>query len=82
LVTKFIVKVQPVDEIVALLEDEACVSDLSVVDGVIFVSAVDVALFRQRLPLLVSQVKGFLDEVKMVKSDLESVFKSAVEEAE
>ena len=41
----------------------------------------DVGLFKQRLPLLIGQAGASLDEVKMVKSDLEAVFKLAVEEA-
>lgn len=79
--TKFIVKVQPIGLVVALLKGEEYIDDLSVVDNSIHVSVHDVGLFKQRLPLLISQVNASLDEVKMVKSDLEAVFKSAIEEA-
>ena len=79
--TKFIVKAQPIESVMALLKGEEYIDDLSVVDNSIHVSVHDVGLFKQRLPLLISQVDASLDEVKMIKSDLEAVFKSAVEEA-
>jgi ABC-type multidrug transport system ATPase subunit len=80
--TKFIVKVRPVESVVTLLKSEAYVEDLLVDnDDCLHVSVKDVILFKQRLPLLISRVNASLDEVKMVESDLESVFKSAVEEA-
>ncbi len=79
--TKFIVKVQPIGSVAALLKDEKYVEDLSIVDNSLHVTVRDVGLFKQRLPLLISQAGASLDEVKMVKSDLEAVFKSAVEEA-
>jgi ABC-type multidrug transport system ATPase subunit len=79
--TKFIVKVQPIGSVVALLKGEEYIDDLSVVDNSIHVSVHDVGLFKQRLPLLIGQAGASLDEVKMVKSDLEAVFKLAVEEA-
>jgi len=80
--TTFIVKVQPVELVVALLKDEKYVEELSVKnDSSLHVSVRDIVLFKQRLPLLISQAGASLDEVKMAESDLESVFKSAVEEA-
>ena len=79
--TKFIVKVQPIGSVVALLKGEEYVGDLSVVGDSLHVVVGDVGLFRQRLPLLISQAGASLDEVKMVRSDLASVFKSVVEEA-
>jgi ABC-2 type transport system ATP-binding protein len=79
--TKFIVKAQPVESLLTLLKSEEYVEDLSVVDGSLHVSVKDVRLFKRRLPLFISQAKASLDEVKMVESDLESVFKSAIEEA-
>ena len=79
--TKFIVKAQPIGSVVALLKGEEYVEDLSTVDDSLHVTVRDVGLFKQRLPLLIGQAGASLDEVKMVKSDLESVFKSAVEEA-
>jgi ABC-2 type transport system ATP-binding protein len=81
-VVMFVVRVWPVELVVSLLRGEAYVEDLQVVgDGVLHVFVKDVDLFRRRLPLLVGQVGASLDEVKLVRSDLESVFKSAVEEA-
>ncbi len=79
--TKFIVKAQPIESVSALLKDESYVEDLSTVDDSLHITVRDVALFKQRLPLLISHAGASLDEVKMVKSDLASVFKSAVEEA-
>jgi ABC-2 type transport system ATP-binding protein len=79
--TRFIVKAQPIGLVAALLKDEAYVEDLSVVDDSLHVTVCDVGLFKQRLPLLIGQAGASLDEVKMVKSDLEAVFRSAVEEA-
>ncbi|MCL2173133.1 MAG: ABC transporter ATP-binding protein [Candidatus Bathyarchaeota archaeon] len=76
----FIVKVQPVESVFALLKVEEYVEDLSVVNDSLHVVVCDVGLFKQRLPLLISQVNASLDEVKMVKSDLETVFKSVVKE--
>jgi ABC-type multidrug transport system ATPase subunit len=66
---KFIVKAQPVTSLLTLLKSEECIEDLSVVDGSLHVSVRDVVLFKQRLPLLISQAKASLDEVKMVESD-------------
>ena len=80
-ITKFVVKVQPIGSVVALLKGEEYIDGLLVVDNSIHVSVLDVGLFKQRLPLLIGQAGASLDEVKMVKSDLEAVFKSAVEEA-
>ncbi len=79
--TRFIVKAQPIGSVVALLKDEKYVEDLTVVDDSLHVTVDDVGLFKQRLPLLISQAGASLDEVKMVKFDLEAVFRSAVEEA-
>jgi ABC-2 type transport system ATP-binding protein len=79
--TKFIVKTQPIGSVAALLKNEPYVEDLSTVDDSLHVTVRDVGLFKQRLPLLISQAKASLDEVKLVTSDLEAVFKSAVEEA-
>jgi ABC-2 type transport system ATP-binding protein len=79
--TEFIVKAQPIESVSALLKDESYVEDLSAVDDSLHITVRDVALFKQRLPLLISHAGASLDEVKMVKSDLASVFKSAVEEA-
>jgi ABC-type multidrug transport system ATPase subunit len=79
--TKFVVKVQPVESVLTLLEGEEYVEDLLVVDNFLHVTVGDVGLFKQRLPLLIGQAGASLDEVKMVKPDLEAVFKSAVEEA-
>lgn len=79
---KFIVKAQPIGSVVALLKGEAYVEDLSAVDDSLHVTVRDVALFKQRLPLLIGQAGASLDEVKMVKSDLEAVFKSAVKGAQ
>jgi len=80
-VTVFVVKVQPIETVLTLLKGEGYVEDLSVVDDSLYVTVRDVGLFKQRLPLLISQVNASLDEVKIVKSSLESVFKSSVEEA-
>jgi ABC-type multidrug transport system, ATPase component len=77
--TSFVVKVQPVESLLHLLKDEKYVENLSVIDDSLHVTVSDVVLFKQRLPLLISQGKASLDEFKIVKSDLESVFKSAVE---
>jgi len=79
--TKFIVKVQPVESVAALLKGEKCVETLSVINASLHVNVRDVELFKQRLPLLISQAEVSLDEVKMVGPDLETVFKSAIEEA-
>jgi len=79
--TKFVVKVQPVESVMALLEKEHYVETLSVVGDSLHVVVYDVLLFKQRLPLIIGQAKAFLDELRMVESDLESVFKSVVEEA-
>lgn len=79
--TKFIVKVQPIGLVAALLKNEKYVEDLSAVDDSLHVTVGDVELFKRRLPLLISQAGASLNEVKLVKSDLEAVFKSAVEEA-
>ncbi|MDR2700736.1 MAG: hypothetical protein LBC12_08125 [Nitrososphaerota archaeon] len=78
---KFIVKVHPVESVGALLKGEEYVEDLLIVDDSLHVNVYDAGLFKQRLPLLISQIGASLDEMKMVKSDLEAVFKSAVEEA-
>jgi ABC-type multidrug transport system ATPase subunit len=78
---RFIVKVQPIGSVTALLKGEEYVEDLSVVDDSLHVSVRDVGLFKQRLPLLIGRAGASLDEVKLVKSDLEAVFKSAVEGA-
>ncbi|MDR2204153.1 MAG: ABC transporter ATP-binding protein [Nitrososphaerota archaeon] len=79
--TKFIVRVQPVESVMVFLKDEAYVEDLAVIDDCLHVVVRDAVLFRKRLPLLVGQVGASLDEVRMVKSDLETVFKSTVEGA-
>jgi ABC-2 type transport system ATP-binding protein len=79
---KFIVKVQPVESVAALLKGEAYVEDLLVIgDNSLYVVVRNGSLFKQRLPLLIGQVGASLDEVRLAESDLESVFKSAVEEA-
>jgi ABC-2 type transport system ATP-binding protein len=80
-ITKFIVRVHPVESVAALLESEEYVENLSVIDNSLYVSVRDVGLFKQRLPILIGQAKASLDEVKMVEADLEAAFKSAVEEA-
>jgi len=78
----FIVKAQPIGPVMALMKEEEYVEDLSVVeDSLRVLVRGDVGLFKQRLPLLISQAGASLDEVKMAKSTLEDVFKSAVEEA-
>ncbi|MDR2699379.1 MAG: ABC transporter ATP-binding protein [Nitrososphaerota archaeon] len=79
--TKFIVKVHPVKPVATLLKNEVCIENLSIVDDCLHVSVRNVGLFKQRLPLLISQANASLDEVKMVESDLEAVFKLAVKEA-
>ncbi|MCL2257967.1 MAG: ABC transporter ATP-binding protein [Candidatus Bathyarchaeota archaeon] len=79
--TKFIVRVQPAESVAALLKAEEYVENLSVVDDSLHVIVKDVGLFKQRLPVLVGQARASLDELKMVESDLEAVFKSAIEEA-
>ncbi|MDR2202918.1 MAG: ABC transporter ATP-binding protein [Nitrososphaerota archaeon] len=79
-VVKFVVRVQPIEAVAALLGDEGYVEDLLVIDDSLHVTVKDATLFKQRLPLLVGQVGASLDEVRMVRSDLESVFKSAVTE--
>ncbi|MDR0460858.1 MAG: ABC transporter ATP-binding protein [Nitrososphaerota archaeon] len=80
-IAKFVVRVHPVESVTALLKDEEYVEDLSVIDGSLHVTVKNVRLFKQRLPLFIGQAKASLDEVKQVESDLEAVFKSAVEEA-
>ncbi len=79
--TEFIVKAQPIGSVAALLKSEAYIEDLSITEDALHISVHDVGLFKQRLPLLIGQAGASLDEVKMVKSDLASVFKSVVEEA-
>jgi ABC-type multidrug transport system ATPase subunit len=79
--TRFVVKAQPIGSVVALLKGEGYIEDLSIVAGSLHITVHDVGLFKQRLPLLISQAKASLDEVKMVQSDLESVFESIVKEA-
>ncbi|MDR2203640.1 MAG: ABC transporter ATP-binding protein [Nitrososphaerota archaeon] len=76
---KFVIKVQPVESVAILLKNEEYVEDLSVIDDSLHVVVKDVTLFKQRLPLLIGQAGASLDEVKMIESDLEAVFKSAVE---
>jgi ABC-2 type transport system ATP-binding protein len=79
--TKFVVKAQPIGSVVALLKGETYIENLSTTEDSLHVTVRNVALFKQRLPLLIGQAGASLDEVKMVKSDLASVFKSTVEEA-
>ena len=78
--TKFTVKAQPIKQVAALLKGEEYIEDLSIVEDSLHVTVRDVGLFKQRLPLLIGQAGASLDEVKMVRSNLKSVFKSAVEE--
>jgi ABC-2 type transport system ATP-binding protein len=80
-ITKFIVKVQPAESVAALLKNEKYVENLSIIDNSLHVAVRDVRLFKQRLPLLISQAGASLDEMGIVKPDLAAVFKSAVEEA-
>ncbi len=75
----FIVKVKPVEPLLTLLKDEKYVENLLVIDDSLHVTVNDAVLFKQRLPLLISQEGSSLDEFKIVKSDLESIFRSAVE---
>ncbi|MDR0460293.1 MAG: ABC transporter ATP-binding protein [Nitrososphaerota archaeon] len=80
-ITKFVVRVHPVESVETLLKAEEYVEALSVIDDSLHVTVRDVGLFKQRLPIIIGQVGAYLDEVKVVESDLEAVFKSAVEEA-
>ncbi|NLE04904.1 MAG: ABC transporter ATP-binding protein [Crenarchaeota archaeon] len=81
LTTKFLIKVQHIEPIIALLKEEKYIKDLSTVDDSLQVNVDDVLLFKQRLPLLIKKANTCLDELRMLNSDLESTFKSAVEEA-
>lgn len=75
----FIVKVQPAAQLSRLLEREAYVERLSIDGDVINVVVKDVTTFKQHLPLLISEANASLEEVKIAKEDLESVFKTAIE---
>ncbi|WNZ29197.1 MAG: ABC transporter ATP-binding protein [Candidatus Bathyarchaeota archaeon] len=76
----FVVNVQPADSLLKLLEREKYVETLSMNGVSLYVTVNDVKYFKQRLPLLISQAHASLDEVKVLKEDLESVFKSVIEE--
>ncbi|MEM2081123.1 MAG: ABC transporter ATP-binding protein [Candidatus Bathyarchaeia archaeon] len=77
-VKTFMVKAQPIDAVLRLLENEECVEKLSLDGAYLYVTVKDVARFKQRLPLLISKAHAALDEVKVMKEDLEAVFKSII----
>jgi len=76
----FVINVQPADLLLKLLKREKYVEALSINGQSLHVTVKDVARFKRHLPLLISQAHASLDEVKVVREDLESVFKSAIEE--
>ncbi len=74
----FIIKVQPAEPLVALLKTEECVKSVSLTGDGVLVVVNDSAVFKQRLPTLVSQSNASLEEVKATGKDLESLFKLAI----
>ena len=76
----FMIKVQPATGLLRFLESEEYVETLSMNGAYLQVTVKDVARFKQRLPLLISQAHASLEEVKVVRDDLESMFKLAIEE--
>jgi ABC-type multidrug transport system ATPase subunit len=76
---EFMIKVQPAAVVAELLKNELYVKEVSLVEGYILVVVKDAVMFKQRLPVIVSQVGGAsLEEVRPVGNDLESLFKVAV----
>jgi ABC-2 type transport system ATP-binding protein len=75
----FAVKVQPPDALLRLLKNETNVEAVTMNGSYLHVTVKDVAKFKQRLPALISEAHASLDEVKVVREDLESLFKSAIE---
>ena len=60
------------------MKAEACVKDVRLDEGYMYVVVKDSALFKKRLPTLASQADASLEEVKVAGRDLESLFRMAV----
>jgi ABC-2 type transport system ATP-binding protein len=75
----FAVKVQPPDALLRLLKNEKYIEVVTMNGPYLHVTVKDTAKFKQRLPVLISKAHASLDEVKVVREDLESLFKSAIE---
>lgn len=76
----FAIKVQPIGPLFELLKNEECVKKVTIDNDALIVDTKDASVFKQRLPLLVSQAKVSLEEVKAGGKDLDSLFKLVVEE--
>ena len=74
----FNIKVQPIGSIAELLKQEKSVKEIAILEDHLLVIAKNADLFKQRLPLIVAQANASLEEVKVVGTDLESLFKVAV----
>jgi ABC-type multidrug transport system ATPase subunit len=75
----FRIKVHPLAPVLDLLRSEQCVKEVTLDDEYVFAVTNDATLFKQRLPVVVSQANASLEEVKVMGKDLESLFKLAVE---
>jgi len=74
----FMIKAEPVSPLMKLLKAEACVKDVRLDEGYVYVVVKDSVLFKKRLPVLASKADASLEEVKVAGRDLESLFKVAV----
>lgn len=74
----FVIKAEPAEPLVELLETQNFVKEVRLEKGTIFVVVTDSAVFTKRLPTLVSKVNASLEEVKATGKDLESLFKEAI----
>jgi ABC-2 type transport system ATP-binding protein len=74
----FTIKAQPALTLVNLLENEKCVKTVSIDGENIIVVVENSAVFKHRLPILVSESNVSLEEVKATGKDLESLFKTAI----
>ena len=74
----FMIKVEPAEPLMKLLKAEACVKDVRLDEGYVYVVVEDSKLFKKRLPALASQAEASLEEVKVAGRDLESLFRMAV----
>jgi len=74
----FMIKAEPAAPLMKLLKAEACVKDVRLDEGYVYVVVEDSKLFKKRLPALASLADASLEEVKVAGRDLESLFKVAV----
>jgi ABC-2 type transport system ATP-binding protein len=74
----FMIKAEPAGPLMKLLAAEACVKNVRLDEGYVYVVVEDSKLFQKRLPALASEAEVSLEEVKVAGRDLESLFRVAV----